>query len=233
MSPQTAWKETLGELELQMTKAAFNRWLKDTQLVSAENGIYTIGTHTENARDWLANRLHGTIQRTVSSVVGQMLQVEFIVKPPINNGTYLDSTVNLSDTQSKSGFSVARSTSFDERYLFSTFIVGNNNHLAHAAARAVAEMPGQTYNPLFIYGGVGLGKTHLLHAIGHKATEDGLDVCYVSSETFTNDLVQSIRQQKMDDFRETYRTADILLIDDIQFIAGKESTQEGIVSYVQ
>ncbi len=114
----------------------------------------------------------------------------------------------------------------NHKFTFSNFVVGSSNRLAHAAALSVAENPGLTYNPLFLYGGVGLGKTHLLHAIGHKCMQKGLTIRYISSETFTNDLVQSIRNKQMDQFRDRYRTLDVLMIDDIQFIAGKESTQE-------
>ncbi|MHB9091332.1 MAG: chromosomal replication initiator protein DnaA, partial [Chloroflexota bacterium] len=120
----------------------------------------------------------------------------------------------------------ADGTVLNPRYTFETFIVGKSNQLAHAAAAAVAERPGLAYNPLFIYGAVGLGKTHLLHAIGHKARSRNLEVTYVSSERFTNDLISSIREHHTDDFRQRYRRSDVLLIDDIQFIAGKESTQE-------
>src|SRR5262249_8804265 len=112
------------------------------------------------------------------------------------------------------------------RYTFTTFIVGSGNQLAHAASQAVAEASGQAYNPLFLYGGVGLGKTHLLHAIGHSGIERGLVVLYVSSETFTNDIINAIRYRTTEDFRAKYRSVDVLLVDDIQFIAGKESTEE-------
>jgi chromosomal replication initiator protein len=112
------------------------------------------------------------------------------------------------------------------RYTFATFIVGSGNRLAHAASQAVAEAPGQAYNPLFLYGGVGLGKTHLLHAIGHKALAEGLKVLYVSSETFTNEIIDAIRYRTTEEFRAKYRSVDVLLVDDIQFIAGKESTEE-------
>jgi chromosomal replication initiator protein len=258
MSPQTAWKATLGELELQMTKATFNTWLKDAQLLESDNGQYLIGVRNDYAKDWLENRLQDTIARTLTAILGQNVQLSFIVTPNGHTPASPNSAPNQPSSatnpspgsptnsangqhgQNGQGQTGQRKPTMDntaipamssvpglrEEYVFSTYIVGTSNRLAHAAALSVAENPGRTYNPLFIYGGVGLGKTHLMHAIGHKCIEHGLIVRYVTSEAFTNDLVQSIRTQKMAEFREKYRTPDILLIDDIQFIAGKESTQE-------
>lgn len=250
MSPKTAWKATLGELELQMTKATFNTWLKDARLLECSEDEYLIGVRNDYAKDWLENRLQDTIARTLSSIVGQEARLRFVVASSNGighvNGKQLgekkQTTLNGSSNHNHNGRrktavtdSVNHNTQspstggvpgLREEYVFSSFIVGTSNRLAHAAALSVAENPGRTYNPLFIYGGVGLGKTHLMHAIGHKCNELGLIVRYVTSEAFTNDLIQSIRSQKMAEFREKYRTPDILLIDDIQFIAGKESTQE-------
>jgi len=227
MKPEAAWKATLGELELQMTKATFNTWLKDTNVLSQEGDEFIIGVRNDYARDWLSNRLHDTIVRALSSILNQPVSVRYVVwsdelinpaPQPLQRSSG-DEVMNTSHELSSNGH-------LNHRYTFSTFVVGQSNRLAHAAALSVSEQPGGTYNPLFIYGGVGLGKTHLLHAIGHRGLEMGYNAYYVSSETFTNDLIQSIRSQKMAEFRERYRTLDVLLIDDIQFIAGKESTQE-------
>lgn len=237
MIPENAWKATLGELELQMTKATFNTWLKDTSLVQHKDNIYVIGVRNAYAKDWLENRLRDTILRTLTAISAGPVEVQFVVctdespspnsaaqngvRPHLNGNGVHETAVN--DPQLPP---TTNNNNLTRRFTFSNFVVGPSNRLAHAAALSVAEHPGQTYNPLFIYGGVGLGKTHLLHAIGHKCQQDGLTVCYIPSETFTNDLVQSIRNKQMEQFRERYRTPDILLIDDIQFIAGKESTQE-------
>mgnify|MGYP001309704445 CR=1 FL=1 len=235
MSPETAWKATLGELELQMTKATFNTWLKDARLLACEDDEYVIGVRNDYAKDWLENRLQDTILRTLSAIVGHVVVIRFVVwsdeiispPPQVMNGSKDSNGIKqsrraINSVQAEDSISMA----LNGRFTFATFVVGTSNRLAHAAALSVAENPGQTYNPLFIYGGVGLGKTHLLHAIGHKCLSDGLTICYISSETFTNDLIQSIRNKQMAQFRERYRTPDVLLIDDIQFIAGKESTQE-------
>jgi chromosomal replication initiator protein len=219
-----------------MTRATFNTWLKDTKLVSGTDEAFVIGVRNDYAKDWLENRLRETIARTLVTIVGHPVNLQFVVasdEPPENGSAALGSASAPSKgVQNGSGQAetaappVTNNTVFNSRYTFATFVAGPSNRLAHAAALSVAEQPGQTYNPLFIYGGVGLGKTHLLHAIGHKCQANGQSVFYVSSETFTNDLIQSIRSQKMAQFREKYRTLDVLLIDDIQFIAGKESTQE-------
>ncbi|MEM9773457.1 MAG: chromosomal replication initiator protein DnaA [Chloroflexota bacterium] len=252
--PESAWKATLGELELQMTRATFSTWLKDAKLIRSEDEHYVIGVRNDYARDWLENRLQETILRTLNAITGEQNTISFEVmseglraisrsngngshvngrngESARNNGakvrengqpSYSEATTVVSTRE----VDVVNKTGLRLGYTFMTFVVGESNRLAHAAALGVAEKPGASYNPLFIYGGVGLGKTHLLHAIGHKCADSGLKVCYVTSETFTNDLVQAIRTQKTSQFREKYRTIDVLLIDDIQFIAGKESTQE-------
>lgn len=235
MSPEIAWKATLGELELQMTKATFNTWLKDARLLTCKDDEYVIGVRNDYAKDWLENRLQDTILRTLTAIVNQTVSIRFVVwsdeiiAPPAPVLNTMPTPANgkrpLRPTNGSNGHE-AVSLALNNRFTFASFVVGTSNRLAHAAALSVSENPGQTYNPLFIYGGVGLGKTHLLHAIGHKCVSDGLTICYISSETFTNDLVQSIRNKQMAQFRERYRTPDVLLIDDIQFIAGKESTQE-------
>jgi chromosomal replication initiator protein len=230
MNAELAWKATLGELELQMTKATFNTWLKEARLLASEEDEFVIGVPNDYAKDWLENRLSETIVRTLSTVAAKAVSVRFIVwsdeiinpAPPV----LTDGSKSAVDSQALLSTEYSGNDPFNRRYTFSTFVVGQSNRLAHAAALSVAEQPGSTYNPLFIYGGVGLGKTHLLHAVGHRCLNIDCSVRYVSSETFTNELIQSIRSQKMAEFRERYRTLDVLLIDDIQFIAGKESTQE-------
>ncbi|MDT8304971.1 MAG: chromosomal replication initiator protein DnaA [Anaerolineae bacterium] len=234
MLAETAWKATLEELELQLTKATFNTWLKDARLIASDDQEYVIGVRNDYARDWLEHRLQGAIVRTLSAIAGEVVSVRFVVSEQVptalrrSNGV-TDASAEVEGERvevltRENGSSLSEQLS--ERYTFATFVVGHSNRLAHAAALSVSEQPGRAYNPLFIYGGVGLGKTHLLHAIGHRCNDNERTICYVSSETFTNDLIQSIRSQKMEQFREKYRSPDVLLIDDIQFIAGKESTQE-------
>ncbi|HIP71473.1 MAG TPA: chromosomal replication initiator protein DnaA, partial [Anaerolineae bacterium] len=236
MNPETAWKATLGELELQMTKATFNTWLKGTHLLNYKDHTYVIGVRNAYAKDWLENRLLDTILRTLAAIVRERVNIQFEVKDAVENNDFSPAPAHLNgknnETQTPASPAKTRAmgasplNNLTRRYTFSTYVVGASNRLAHAAALSVSENPGETYNPLFVYGGVGLGKTHLLQAIGNKCRQDGYSVCYISSETFTNDLIQSIRNKQMAQFRERYRTVDVLIIDDVQFIAGKESTQE-------
>jgi chromosomal replication initiator protein len=229
MKPNEIWLAALGELQLQMTRDTFNTWLRPTRVISYEDGTLIVGVENGYVKDWLSNRLLTTIQRTVTSIAGRTIEVKFAVwskksenedQPPLLRG--LDPVSQASQTQSPAN----GSSTLTVRYTFDSFVVGPSNRLAHAASLAVTEQPATAYNPLFLYGGVGLGKTHLLHAIGHECQARCLQVLYVSSEKFTNDLINAIRTHTTDSFREKYRTTDVLLIDDIQFIAGKESTQE-------
>ncbi|MDE3089975.1 MAG: chromosomal replication initiator protein DnaA [Chloroflexota bacterium] len=250
MNAHDIWHATLGELQLQMTRATFDTWVRPTHAITYQNGSMVVGVHSPYAKEWLENRLNTTIQRTVTGIVGKSVEVRYVVKDAksLRDGDIareidLEPDLLRDAGNSEPEFRVddepvaaprARNddlatrvlASLNAKYTFETFIVGKSNQLAHAAALAVAEHPGESYNPLFVYGGTGLGKTHLLHALGQHPTSKGKRVMYVSSETFTNDLINAIRNQTTNEFRRIYREIDLLLIDDIQFIGGKESTQE-------
>ena len=228
MKPEKIWHAALGELQLQMTKATFDTWVKQTYVLAYEDGTFVIGVQNGYAKDWLENRLHGTIQRTLTGILGRSVEVRFVVQPSPPRSKEPVSLLEAPHDQPRPAKSSNghHSVALNTYYTFDQFIVGSSNRLAHAASLAVAEKPAVAYNPLFLYGGVGLGKTHLLQAIAHYAIQSGLQVMYVTSETFTNDLINAIRNKANEEFRERYRNADFLLVDDIQFIAGKESTQE-------
>ena len=241
MNPEHAWQATLGELQLQMTRATFDTWLKDARFLGYEedHGIFFVSVPSAYAKDWLENRLQATVQRTLEGVMGGSLELRYVVwndqsgpGRPVVDSPLLGVGASASrESAPESGRendpnSNLKGFCLNARYTFDTFVVGSNNRLAHAAALAAVERPGQSYNPLFIYGGVGLGKTHLLQAVGHACMVQGLTILYVSSESFTNDLISSIRTHTTEDFRDKYRSPDVLLLDDIQFVAGKERTQE-------
>ncbi|MFQ5885714.1 MAG: chromosomal replication initiator protein DnaA [Anaerolineae bacterium] len=227
MDAHRIWQAAQGELQLQMTRATYDTWLKGTFAVSYEDGLLIVGTENPYAKEWLENRLLGTIKRTLVGILGHTVEVRFMARAPQAQPSppLLDEPASPFP-RDPVGTPPLSSLSLNPRYTFETFIVGNSNRLAHAAAYAVAHKPAEAYNPLFLYGGVGLGKTHLLHAIGHVPLTKNPRVLYVSSETFTNDLINSIRNQTTEEFRLKYRHIDVLLVDDIQFIAGKERTQE-------
>lgn len=228
MDAKRIWQAALGELQLELTRATFETWLRDTHLVAYEDGVFVIGVANSYARDWLESRLRSVVARVLTRLTGRTTSVRFVVweKEGTESGAHTPLLL-LEERSAKAprGSEWANCT-LNPRYTFDSFIVGSGNRLAHAACMAVAEKPANAFNPLFLYGGVGLGKTHLLHAIGHFCKARGLQILYVSAETFTNQLIEAIRHQSTETFRETYRTVDVLLMDDIQFIAGKESTQE-------
>jgi chromosomal replication initiator protein len=236
MNAEQAWQSVLGQLQMEMPRASFDTWVRNTKPVSYQNGTLTIGVHNAYARDWLESRLASTVSRLLVGIMNATVAVNFIVngntlEPAMDETPPLSAQPEASDhlRQDRSVVAYdqpARNPSLNPRYLFETYVVGSGNRLAHAACLAVAEKPARAYNPVFLYGGVGLGKTHLLHAIGNACHQRGLNVLYVSSEEFTNDMINAIRTHTNQAFREKYRSADVLLVDDIQFIAGKESTQE-------
>lgn len=223
MDAKQAWEATLGQLQMDMPKATYDTWVKGTTLLTYTDHTFTIGIDNAYARDWLANRLTTTAERLLSGIMDAPQNVKFVVRQqdiPQNQPLHLPTQENLE------GQPHYIENSFNSRYNFKNFVVGPNNRLAHAASLAVAEKPARAYNPLFLYGGVGLGKTHLLQAIGIESAKRKQNILYVSSEEFTNDLINAIRRHDTSGFRNKYRKIDVLLIDDIQFIAGKESTQE-------
>ncbi len=228
LTPLEAWQATLGELQLQLAKSTFDAWLKDTLLVAAEDGVFTIGARNSYARDWLDNRMRGLIKRTLARIVGRQVDIRFIVDAkPVDSPSPRDLIgYDPADDGAQGNRPNGQSCALNPRYTFETFVVSTGSRVPYEISRAVSERPGMAYNPLFIYGGVGLGKTHLLHAIASSAARRGLNVLYIPSEQFTNDLVCAIRARTTDDFRSKYRSVDMLLLDDVQFIAGKDASQE-------
>ncbi len=223
MEASQAWQAVLGQLQMEMPKATYDTWVRDTQFVAYEDGAYVIGVQNAYARDWLEGRLTSTVTQLLSDIMNRTVEVRFVIWQETNRKEENTKPVRAAYDET---FQAQGGLSLNPRYSFDTFVVGASNRLAHAASLAVAENPARAYNPLFLYGGVGLGKTHLLHAIGNDIVGQGANVLYVSSEEFTNDLINAIRTHTTQAFREKYRRCDVLLIDDIQFIAGKESTQE-------
>ncbi len=229
---QRIWQAALGDLQLQMTRATFDTWLQGSRVVAYEDQVLTVFVRHAYAVDWLENRLLPVIQRTLRRLAGPDVTVTFTTRTADPEESLLlvpesvPDDVAVSTPVHPSATDDQPSSTLHPLYTFDSFVVGAGNRLAHAACLAVAEHLAQAYNPLFIYGGVGLGKTHLLHALGNCVQASGLAVLYVSSEWFTNDLIHSIRAQQTAEFRAKYRSIDLLLVDDIQFIAGKERTQE-------
>ncbi len=220
-SAQQIWQAVLGELELQMTRPNYNTWLKNTHGLEFNGSVFTVGVPSSFVAEYLESSQLSLIEKTVMRLAGTDLKVCFKVSGP--NGESCDYYRRESNS---SGRGAAVHHRFNPRYTFDSFVIGFGNELAHSVALSAARGPGQLYNPLFIYGGVGLGKTHLMHAMGHASASNNLQALYVSGEQFTNDFVNSIRSGCGEEFRNRYRSVDMLLVDDIQFISGKEQTEE-------
>jgi len=231
---QQLWQVVLAELELTLSKASFTTWLRNTFIIENSQGRIIIGVPNTFSQAWLKQKYHQIIYNILQTKVKERIrEIDFRVQTYKNFQSELE---NLKKTIVKDGLAAAkeqisapsREQGLNPRYVFETFVVGKANELAHAAALAVVEKPGLTYNPLFIYGGVGLGKTHLLQAIGNAILQrhQGKKILYVTCEKFTNDFISAISNSQADKFNNTYRSADVLLMDDIQFLTGKEGTQE-------
>ncbi|MFD1362639.1 chromosomal replication initiator protein DnaA [Lentibacillus salinarum] len=224
---QELWEATLEKIEEKISKPSFETWLKNTKAESLDNDTLTIMAPNEFARDWLEGRYTSLIDEILLEITGAKLSTRFIIPDTQEPADDADQAPKKVPT-GNNGKTDSDKTMLNSKYTFDTFVIGSGNRFAHAASLAVAEAPAKAYNPLFIYGGVGLGKTHLMHAIGHYVREHNpeANVVYLSSEKFTNEFINAIMDNKATQFRNKYRNVDILLIDDIQFIAGKESTQE-------
>jgi len=237
MDAKQVWRATLGELQVSLSPANYETWLKDTALVEVDGDRFRVAAPNGFAKDWLENRYRSLIAQTLARVVGYSVNVEFVVRElgpdelveaESQEEAARPTQMRVRVEPGRVGATEGGGVNLNSRYTFRTFIVGSANRLAHAASLSVAERPGEAYNPLFLYGGVGLGKTHLMHAVGNAVVQrfPRKRVVYATSEKFTNDFITSIQQGRIDDFRARYRKIDLLLIDDIQFIADKERTQE-------
>jgi len=213
-SAQEIWEAALGELQIQVNKPNYRTWLEKTVGLSYQDNQFIVGVPNHFVAEYLDKNQRSLIEKTLIGLTHHDVKVLFSVDARHQNspGSYRSREESL--------------PMFNPKYTFDSFVVGNCNRLAHAAALGVAENPGRSYNPLFIYGGVGLGKTHLLQAIGHMAQASHIQVICVSGEKFTNEFINAIREKKTEEFRNKYRKADMLLIDDINFISGKEQTEE-------
>lgn len=218
------WQQILAIINTKLSKPSFDTWFKATKIVTMTDKAIVISAPTTFAVEWLESRYTKLVATTIFEFTGKQLDVSFVIEesaPAEQTQVYKEPPAPVPSEESVSNM-------LNPKYTFDTFVIGSGNRFAHAASLAVAEAPARAYNPLFLYGGVGLGKTHLMHAIGHYILEHSPSskVVYISSEKFTNEFINSIRDNRAESFRNKYRNIDILLIDDIQFLAGKESTQE-------
>lgn len=246
-SLEQIWQAILGEAELTISKANFTTWFKNSFISSYESDVLTIGVPNGFTRAWFETKFSQEIVHIFNKITGKKpAEIKYIIKlkpqqaAPATNflttenkksadpilATNHQPTKTAAETKPTADQQTCLAAGLNPRYTFETFVIGKHNELAHAACWAAVRQPGETYNPLFIYGGVGLGKTHLLQAIGHELIKSGKKVLYVTSEKFTNDYVEAVYHGRGNTFKSLYRNVDLLLIDDIQFMAGKDGTQQ-------
>ncbi len=221
-SAQEIWEAALGELQIQVNKPNYRTWLEKTVGLSYENNQFVVGVPNTFVAEYLDRNQRSLIERTLASLTNSDTKIQFQVQPTSQSGTAIPGKRKENAASSSQIYLPG----FNSRYTFDSFVVGNGNRLALAAAMAVAENPGHSFNPLVIYAGTGLGKTHLLHAIGHAAQATNHQVLYASAERYTNEFVYALRQKNTEEFHRKYRNVDILLMDDINFLGGKAQTEE-------
>jgi len=245
MNPQQVWQAVLSELELTLSRANFTTWFKNTCIGDYQNGQVTICVPSVFYKDWLEKKFHHTLIKLIEKASGDPIRsLTYKIDPfnskkslePVLAASRMEKTANLSQNSPREAVlntptpkpALINAFGLNSRHVFNNFIVGRGNELAHAAAQTVASRPGLAYNPLFVYGGVGLGKTHLIQAICNQvlSQDQSKKVLYVTSEVFTNEFINSVQTGRAREFKDHYRNIDVLIIDDIQFISGKESTQE-------
>jgi chromosomal replication initiator protein len=235
MTNQQLWQSVLGNIEVSLSKANFTTWFKNTAILEKNDDYIIVSVPNSFTKEWLQNKYNAEILKTLRGISPEVREVRYQV---LSAGMHLSQQPTQQQKSNEQGSNrpnsaqatapTALNNGLNPRYVLESFVVGKNNELAHAAAVAVSQKPGTIYNPLFLYGGVGLGKTHLMQAIGHKLLENNpsAKVLYVTSEKFTNEFVQALSLGRIPQFKDTYRNIDLLMIDDVQFLAGKESTQE-------
>lgn len=230
MTQEELWQAVLAQIQLTISPANFATWFRDTAISSIKDGIVFISVPNSFVKEWLEQKYHKTIFKILHNLNEEIKEVKYQLTKPVTQ-TIKQSFVSFKETTGQlefSEFEVDKETNLNPRYTFSNFVVGPCNELSQAAAWAVAENPGKVYNPLFIYGGVGLGKTHLLQAVGNEIIKNSRPkkVKYLQAEKFVSAVISAIRNHQIEKFKSLYQVVDVLIIDDIQFLAGKEKTQE-------
>jgi chromosomal replication initiator protein len=233
MDNKELWQSVLGELELQISKPNFQTWFKNSSITEKGDDYVVVSLESSFAKEWVENKYHKLILKLIRNFDPEIKEIRYQVQPQTKPAIVISKRKaelpTETDNLNISEFSIDPKTNLNSRYTFQNFVVGSNNELAYSATMAVIQELGKKYNPLFIYGGVGLGKTHLIQAAGNelrKIYKNKIGIKYVSTETFVNEVINGIKNKRMDDVKNKYRKVDVLIIDDIQFIAGKEKTQE-------